>query len=780
MAVEVASAYASIGASTKDLGKQIARDLESVDVDKAGQEVGNRYGAAIAAGVVVVGAAVANALKAAVGEASDLAESINAVNVVYGESAEEIRNIGKTSAETFGLAQNDFNGLSVQFSAFSKTIAGDGGDVAGTFKTIIGRASDFASVMNLEVADAATLFQSGLAGETEPLRKYGIDLSAATVQAYALANGIGDGTGALTEAEKVQARYGALMAQTSQVQGDFINTSDGLANGQRVFDASLQDVQARIGNYLLPVMAQLTSFLNTNLFPALDTYLFPALDKVSGAVKTLWAQFKESGAAETLKELFTDLWARIQEIDMESISAGFQSFMGFLGELIPKIREGAEDVMPALATVGDVLAKVFGFIADNADLLIKAIPYLVAGFLAIKAAQALNNIVGRDSLIGSIAQTAATIALTRANNRLAASMAASMAATKSATAAENVSMATRARSVIGMAAHKVATIASSAATKAAAAVQWLLNAAMTANPIGLVVAAIAALVAGLVWFFTQTEVGKKVWEAMTTALAAAWDWLWNTILKPYIDAFIALWTWLWENAIKPVVDFIVAYVKMMGDVYTWLWENAIKPAIDKIVDAVMWLKDKWVTNFNLVKDIVSTVVDFIKDKFQTAIDFFREAPGKIGEFFSGIGESIQNAFKGAFNKVAGFWNDTIGKLSWTVPDWIPGLGGKTISAPKLPMLAEGGTATAAGWSVVGERGPELRYMPRGASVVPLPRAGEFMGGSQGSAITRQDLLDFAHEIAEAFTSGASEIADGRLSAVADGLRRRNRQGLVTL
>ncbi|WP_316316834.1 hypothetical protein, partial [Clavibacter michiganensis] len=96
---------------------------------------------------------------------------------------------------------------------------------------------------------------------------YGIDMSAATVEAYALANGIGDGVGALTEAEKVQARYGSLLEQTARVQGDFANTSDELANKNRINAASWDDVQAKIGDAFLPIAQQVASVVGDDLIP---------------------------------------------------------------------------------------------------------------------------------------------------------------------------------------------------------------------------------------------------------------------------------------------------------------------------------------------------------------------------------------------------------------------------------------------------------------------------------------------------------------------------------
>ena len=76
------------------------------------------------------------------------------------------------------------------------------------------------------------------------------------------------------------------------------------------------------------------------------------------------------------------------------------------------------------------------------------------------------------------------------------------------------------------------------------------------------------------------------------------------------------------------------------------------------------------------------------------------------------------AYKFAFNGIAKIFNSTLGKLSFTVPDWVPLIGGKEFGVPKIPMLAEGTNNFKGGQAIVGERGPELVNLPRGAEVVP--------------------------------------------------------------
>lgn len=211
--------------------------------------------------------------RGAVNAASDLAESANAVSVSFGDAADRILKLGENASTAVGLSAKDFNGFAVQFAGFTKQLTTADKDIVDVTDELTVRIADFASVMNLDVPDAATKFQSALAGSTEPMRAFGIDVSSAAVQTYALENGITDNAKAMTEAEKVQARYGLIMEQTAQMSGDFANTSDGLANSQRILAAELENAKATIGEALVPALEAIMGAVN----PVLEA--FTALPK---------------------------------------------------------------------------------------------------------------------------------------------------------------------------------------------------------------------------------------------------------------------------------------------------------------------------------------------------------------------------------------------------------------------------------------------------------------------------------------------------------------------
>jgi hypothetical protein len=302
--------------------------------------------AKVTAGIGIgLGAALASQIRPAIDAASDLNESINAVNVAFGDAANGIVALGENAAKGLGLSKTELFGISVQFSAFAKNIAGDGGDVVGVIDEISKRGSDFASVFNLEVSDALRKFQSGLAGEVEPLRKFGIDLSAAAVKAYALENGIGGATGELTEQEKVLARYELLMKQTDITQGDFVNTSGELANQTRIAKATFTDLQAEIGEAMLPTMQKLAEFVVDELLPAIESFYNDLMNPSGeaqaqiGALGDAWSVFVgtfSSGSSE-VKSNDVFKWIGDSAVSVIKVLTNLSTFVQETFEGISKI-----------------------------------------------------------------------------------------------------------------------------------------------------------------------------------------------------------------------------------------------------------------------------------------------------------------------------------------------------------------------------------------------------------------------------------------------------------
>ncbi|WP_312672833.1 hypothetical protein [Microbacterium sp.] len=326
---ELARAADRAGDELADAGQRGVNGFRSSVVGGVKSFAGPLIGAFAALGIGNIALDAFNQAKdflgGAIGIASDLNESINAVEVSYGDAADEVLRLGETSAQTFGLSRRELNQYATQFSAFVGTIAGSSGDVAGTLEDLVGRGTDFASVFNIDVAEALQVFQSGLAGETEPLRRFGIDLSAATVEQYAYANGIAAAGTQLTEAQKVQARYGSLLQQTNKVAGDFANTQDELANKNRINAAAWDDIQAKLGEGFLPIAQELAGIVGDDLLPVIADLAEEQGPELAKAFRDILPELTEL-AEELLPQLPTLI---------ESFTGALPTLIGFLGAITP-------------------------------------------------------------------------------------------------------------------------------------------------------------------------------------------------------------------------------------------------------------------------------------------------------------------------------------------------------------------------------------------------------------------------------------------------------------
>lgn len=228
------------------------------------------------------------------------------------------------------------------------------------------------------------------------------------------------------------------------------------------------------------------------------------------------------------------------------------------------------------------------------------------------------------------------------------------------------------------------TVASGIATAAStvwAGAQWLLNAALNANPIGLVVIAIIALIAIIEIVVHNTKFFKDLWAGTWDFMKAVGAWF----AGPFVNFFVGAW--------KGIVDF---------------GEGTLK--------------------------------------------WFRDLPGALGKALSKVADFLLSPFRGAFNAIADAWNNTIGKLSWTVPSWVPFVGGNSISAPKLPHYHSGIG------SVPG---------PPGAEVLAILQAGETVtarGGSSGGSST----VRFAGNTDTAFAIAFQNLVRGGIIVIEAG------------
>ena len=242
---------------------------------------------------------------------------------------------------------------------------------------------------------------------------------------------------------------------------------------------------------------------------------------------------------------------------------------------------------------------------------------------------------------------------------------------------------------------------------------------LAANPVVLIVIGVILLIAALAFLII------KNWDTLKQWFSVFWNWI-KSAAQAVWDAIV--------TAVKFVVDMVIAYFTLWFNFYKFIFETiwAIAQAVwNGIVAAVQWVINAIIAYFqfwlNVITGIFNAVWGAIKWAFENAWNFVKGIWSGVAGFFGTVIDGIKSVFgkvvdvvtspfKAAFNGIANLWNNSIGKLSFTAPDWVPGIGGKGFSMPKLPLLAKGGIANSATAAIFGEAGTEavmpLEYLNR--------------------------------------------------------------------
>lgn len=246
-----------------------------------------------------------------------------------------------------------------------------------------------------------------------------------------------------------------------------------------------------------------------------------------------------------------------------------------------------------------------------------------------------------------------------------------------------------------------------------------------------------------------TAFKRTVEQGVTNALVGLLDRLQAFVRDPQIQAWwadlqVRMRTiadeWLprlktaWEGLVKAFVENkeeILTVLSIVGKVLGFLVTQGISQLGAFI--AYLGFVVRAVTG---VKTAVGSAVDWITGKWNAFIGFFRRLPGAVGAAAAAMGNSISSPLKAAFNSIAGFWNATVGKLSFTIPSWVPNIGGRGFNMPDIPRLADGAIVRARPGGVLAR----IAEGGRDEAVVPLPRgvASAGLGGGSSSAELKLD------------------------------------------
>lgn len=275
---------------------------------------------------------------------------------------------------------------------------------------------------------------------------------------------------------------------------------------------------------------------------------------------------------------------------------------------------------------------------------------------------------------------------------------------------------------------------------------------LSANPISLIIMAVAALVAAFIYLWNNCEEFREfwinLWDTISSAFSAVWDAIVNFFTVTIPDAWNSVVDFFWQGYYT-----WQSIWQSIGDFFSGIWDGIVSFFTETIPNAWNSLVDFCWQGYYAWQEVWQNVGDFFSGIWDGIVGFFTETIpnawnglmdifNKIGSWWSGIWNGVRDTFSNVFNSlvniakqpinaIIGLINGIIDGLNWMIgglnqlsfdiPDWVPIFGGKKfgINIPtigKIPYLASGGVLSQ-GSAVVGEAGPELLTMMGTKAVV---------------------------------------------------------------
>jgi murein DD-endopeptidase MepM/ murein hydrolase activator NlpD len=690
VASELAAYFVSIVPSAKGLTKSIGKEFAGVDREaaKTGKSSGGAFSSAFKgsmAGIAGAFAAVGigSFVKDAIQGAGDLEQSLGALDSVFKGSSGQMKSWSKAAAKNVGLTSNEFNELGTLIGSQLKNGGTAMEDLAPKTKDLIGMGADLSSMFGGTTKDAVDALSSALKGERDPIERYGVSLNQAKIDAEAAALGFEKVGGSLSAEATQAATLSLIMKQTQDAHGNFAKESDTFAHKQQVMSAEWGNLTTKIGELFLPVM--------TTTFAFISDKVIPVFGEVVGGVRAFAEAFKAGdgditssgfpgfmerlgGAARGLYDLFKGDYNPVLRS-----AFGWEEDHPFV-RFVLAARDGAQGLYDLIAT-GDYTGKLraaFGWEEDHP---------MVVGILAIR--DAAGKIPAKFTEIkNTVIPVLEDVGDWVVKNKdwllaLATAIGTTVAAYKTYTTALAIHSAAMAiYTFVSAAAGGAQAFFAGAAFTAALGVTAL-NTALKANLFGIIALAVIGLVSGLVYFFTQTETGKKIvaaaWEGIQKVVGAVVDWFTKTAL-PAIQSFIGGIVGFFEDLGRNVAPAIEGVKSVVGGVASF-FETVVGPAIKAVFDGI-GVVFNWLY-LNVVKPVfdgIAAAIGFVVSVFQGIYNFLKPVFDSIGVILGGFGMF----FAGVFNLVVAiiqkvviplivtFWNrmvEAFTAIGKAIGDW---------------------------------------------------------------------------------------------------------------
>lgn len=662
----------------------------------------------------------------AITESNAYQEDLNLFTASMGQYAKEAQEYAENVGEIMGI---DPAKWMRNQGVFNTLLSGFGSVADRSYlmsKNLTQLGYDISSFFNISVEDSMQKLQSGVSGELEPLRRLGYDLSQAKLEQTALTLGIEKSVSAMTQAEKAELRYYAIMTQVTTAQGDMARSLDAPANQLRIFQAQLTQASRAIGNIFIPILQKILPIaiavlrIVRELADAIAKLFHFKLTEIdysgvgnlaSGAEDAAVGFDDATSAAKELKKSvmgFDELNILNGNTASGSGSAGVSGGSGFDFELpeygflndvskqADEVTQKLKNALPWILAIGAGLAAWKLGPKLGLDLQ-KTIGLAVGIFGALTLVQnildAIVNGVTEENMTGMIfGMTLAVTGLYVALGPVAGGITAI---------------------VSGLA---VLAVAFSDAEKSGWNFQnqMLAIAGILAAGVGigiligswipLLIAMIAALLLSIT---TSTGHGQELINGV------------KGTLQGFIDFFAGIFTGDTERTAKGIEGIFSGLKGIIGSVIDGIrdWLNGLLDWIDKKTNGklkplITGIKAIVTAVFGNIKQTVGNVIDDIKTVFSGLIKFIS---GVFSGDFDKAWEGIKDIFKGIWNTIIDLLNGAINiiikginwlikqmnKISFDVPSWVPFVGGKSIgvnidyiSENVLPRLAKGAVIPA--------------------------------------------------------------------------------------
>lgn len=719
----------AIGNSIGDAYIDVHARTDDFEKEASGKVGGALKGVLAAASGALVAAGGVQLFKGMIDGASDLGESMSKNQTIFGDSAKSIMEFADNAAKGMGQSKNQALAATGVYGNLLRALGLNEEAAAGMSMEMVKLASDLASFNNTSVDEALEAIRSGLVGEAEPLKKFGVSMNEAALQAKALEMGlISNVKEGLNPQQKAMAASALIMSQTSLAHGDFERTSAGLANQSKILKAELTDLSSEIGTKLLPVAVEIATWLNSNLIPALRQFGGFIQSDVAPRVQEL---------AILIGEKLGPVFATIGDV-INNTAAVFDEF-GFSIESVGVAIQNAVVIILGQFGVseakaiewGDKIQAAFTQIAEAVQVALEVARAVIEGF--VETATRVWRTFGDELLlllqsvwtqISAIFQGAFDI----------------ISGLLDVFVGVFTGDWSRAWDGIKSILEGVWTIITGIVQSALQIMEALISASMT-----IIAGIFDAAWAGIRALIQAAADGivallEAAWNAVRAGVQAAWDAIVNLITTS-AQRFMDIIAALPGQIIALGGAFVAAGVSLVESMWNGLQNIAGRMAdfVGEVINGVTSIPGRaagFAINAGVsIVDSIGSGLSNIADKMAglagNIISALYDMPGRAAGAAADIGRAIMNAIVdgvgdvgGAiWNKISGGISGLAGKVGGAIGNVFPfATGGNIIpfatGGQVIPHYAAGGTHRNSGLAFVGEYGPELVKFGGSAAIYP--------------------------------------------------------------